>query len=53
MTKESHSGSDAYLTAEAQARVQIDKELGAAGWAVQDADSVNLAAAQGAAGGHH
>src|SRR5439155_25261450 len=49
MTEESHSGSKTYLTAEAQARVQIDKELGAAGWAVQDADSVNLAAAQGVA----
>jgi type I restriction enzyme R subunit len=49
MTKESHSGSDAYLTAEAQARVQIDKELGAAGWLVQDAHAVNLAARQGVA----
>src|SRR3989449_8901442 len=47
MTEKSRS--DAYLTAEAQARVQIDMELGAAGWAVQDADSVNLAAAQGVA----
>src|SRR3989454_234288 len=49
MTKESHSAPDAYLTAEAQARVQIDQELEAAGWAVQDAASVNLAAAQGVA----
>src|SRR3989475_1207516 len=49
MTKESHSGSDAYLTAEAQARVQIDKELDAAGWLVQDAHAVNLAARQGVA----
>ncbi|MGH9023390.1 MAG: DEAD/DEAH box helicase family protein, partial [Acidimicrobiia bacterium] len=49
MTKESHSGSEPYLTAEARARVQIDRELEAAGWAVQDADAVNLAAAQGVA----
>ena len=49
MTKESHSGSEPYLTAEAQARVKIDRELDAAGWAVQDADGVNLAAAQGVA----
>ncbi len=49
MTKESHSGSEPYLTAEALARVQIDQELEAAGWAVQNADAVNLAAAQGVA----
>jgi type I restriction enzyme R subunit len=45
MTKESES----YLTAEAQARVQIDRELEAAGWAIQDANAVNLAAARGVA----
>ncbi len=49
MTAEQHSGSDVYLTAEAQARVQIDQGLKAAGWAVQDADAVNLAAARGVA----
>jgi type I restriction enzyme R subunit len=49
MTKESQSGSESYLTAEARARVQIDQELQAAGWAVQDPDGVNLAAAQGVA----
>jgi type I restriction enzyme R subunit len=49
MTEESPSGFDAYLTAEAQARVRIDKELDAAGWSVQDAGSVNLAANQGVA----
>src|SRR3989441_10116207 len=49
MSKEPHSDSEAYLTAEAQARVQIDKELGAAGWSVQDAHAVNLAARQGVA----
>lgn len=49
MTGEAHSGSDVYLTAEVQARVQIDRELETAGWAVQDASAVNLAAAQGVA----
>lgn len=49
MSGEQYSGRDVYLTAEAQARVQIDRQLEAAGWAVQDADSVNLAAAQGVA----
>jgi type I site-specific restriction endonuclease len=49
MTKESHSGSESYLTAEARARVQIDQELEAARWAVQDADAVNLAASLGVA----
>jgi type I restriction enzyme R subunit len=43
------AGSDSYLTAEARARVEIDKQLGAARWVVQDADAVNLAAAQGVA----
>src|SRR3989442_8865703 len=49
MSKEPHSDSEAYRTAEAQARVQIDKELGAAGWSVQDGHAVNLAARQGVA----
>lgn len=49
MTSASQSGSDSYLTAEAQARVRIDQELVAAAWAVQDADEVNLAAALGVA----
>jgi hypothetical protein len=40
-------GSDSYLTAEARARVEIDRQLQAAGWAVQDAGKVNLAASQG------
>ncbi len=43
MTEESRD-SDTCLTAEAQ--VQIDKELDAAGWLVQDAHAVNLAAAR-------
>jgi type I restriction enzyme R subunit len=38
-----------YLTPEARARVEIDEQLRTAGWAVQDADKVNLAAAQGVA----
>jgi hypothetical protein len=38
-------GAFSYLTAEAQARVPIDEMLDAAGWAVQDARGVNLAAA--------
>jgi type I restriction enzyme, R subunit len=42
-------GELAYLTPEARARVQIDAMLAAAGWAVQDARSVNLAAARGVA----
>src|SRR5262249_18784286 len=41
--------SDAYLTPEARARREIDRQLVAAGWAVQDADKVNLAAARGGA----
>jgi len=49
MTEASHAGGESYLTAEARARVQIDQQLQAAGWAVQDADAVNLAAAQGVA----
>src|SRR5690348_10455341 len=39
----------AYLTAEALARVEIDKQLDQAGWIVQDADAVNLGAGQGVA----
>ncbi|MDP9318603.1 MAG: DEAD/DEAH box helicase family protein, partial [Actinomycetota bacterium] len=39
----------AYLTPEAKARLDIDAMLEAAGWAVQDADSANLSAAQGVA----
>ncbi len=39
----------AYLTPEARVRVAIDRMLGSAGWAVQDARAVNLAAARGVA----
>lgn len=46
-----HSGpsADDYLTPEARARVNIDRMLVAAGWAVQDSASVNLTAAKGVA----
>ena len=40
---------DAYLAAEARARIDIDESLVACGWVVQDADAVNLAAGQGIA----
>src|SRR3989441_7625287 len=46
MSKEPHSDSEAYLTAEAQARVQIDKELNDAGWSVQDAYEVTQGSGQ-------
>jgi len=39
----------AHLTSEARARVEIDRMLGAGGWAVQDASAVDLAAARGVA----
>lgn len=37
-------GELAYLTPEAKARVEIDRQLGEAGWAVQDASRANLSA---------
>jgi type I restriction enzyme R subunit len=40
---------DRYLTPEARARVQIDKMLVAAGWAVQDRTEIDLSASQGVA----
>lgn len=44
------SADDAYrLAAEARARVLIDRQLGEAGWSVQDKKSINLFAAQGVA----
>lgn len=42
-------GALAYLAPEAQARVQIDSMLARAGWVVQDAKRVNLAAGRGVA----
>jgi hypothetical protein len=38
-----------YLSAEDKARVEIDKMLDVAGWAVQDARDANRAAARGVA----
>jgi type I restriction enzyme, R subunit len=40
---------DSYVTAEARARRNIDEQLRAAGWAVQDIGRVNLAASRGVA----
>jgi type I restriction enzyme R subunit len=40
---------ETYLTAEAQARVEIDAMLERAGWIAQDADRVNLTAGRGVA----
>ena len=41
--------SGAYLTAEARARVEIDRQLVACGWVVQDRKAMNLYAGQGVA----
>ena len=40
---------ETYLTPEAKARLKIDEMLVAAGWAVQDANRVNLSAKRGVA----
>jgi type I restriction enzyme, R subunit len=40
---------ESYLSAEGKARFEIDRMLEAAGWAVQDARDVNLAATRGVA----
>ena len=40
---------ETYLTPEAQARIEIDQMLALAGWVLQDADKVNLAAGKGVA----
>jgi len=42
-------GELSYLTPEAKARVEIDRQLAAAGWAVQDASRANLKASLGVA----
>ncbi|HTP26595.1 MAG TPA: hypothetical protein VMK12_13200, partial [Anaeromyxobacteraceae bacterium] len=39
----------AYLAPEAKARVEIDRMLAAAGWAIQNYAAVNLSAARGVA----
>ncbi len=41
--------SEAYLTAGARARVEIDRQLVACGWVVQDCSEMNLYASQGVA----
>jgi type I restriction enzyme R subunit len=41
--------SEGYLTAEARARVEIDRQLVACGWVVQDRKDLNLYAGQGVA----
>jgi type I restriction enzyme R subunit len=38
---------DEYLAREAKARINIDRQLGAAGWVVQHADKANLGAGRG------
>ena len=43
------SGASSYLTPEAQARVEIDKMLDAAGWVIQDYAGMNLYAGRGIA----
>ena len=48
MTDETAAGDD-YLPAEARARVEIDRQLEAAGWVVQNRDDSNLWAGQGVA----
>ena len=40
---------DAYLTPEARARREIDAQLAACGWLVQDRKAMNLYAGQGVA----
>src|SRR5438477_13120126 len=45
----SDAGPSSYTPPEGQARVQIDRMLEAAGWAVQDAKAVNLSASRGVA----
>jgi type I restriction enzyme, R subunit len=42
-------GELAYLTPEAKARVEIDRQLAEAGWQVQDASRANLSASRGVA----
>jgi type I restriction enzyme R subunit len=40
----SNGGAQAYLTPEARARIDIDAQLEAAGWVIQDYRAMNLAA---------
>ena len=40
----SDGGPEAYLTPEARARIEIDKQLEAAGWVVQNYRTMNITA---------
>ena len=44
MTNPDSINTDAYLSAEAKARLEIDKQLRTAGWVVQDRSAINLLA---------
>jgi hypothetical protein len=49
VTDDAHGGASSYLSAEARARVMIDRKLEASGWVVQNANRVNLGTARGVA----
>ncbi len=49
MESKDPSGDHDYLAREAKARVQIDRQLAAAGWAVQSQETLNLSAGPGIA----
>lgn len=49
MKDDARGARSTYLTAEARARITIDQKLQASGWVVQNANQVNLTAAQGVA----
>ena len=44
-----HDPADGYLAREAKARINIDRQLVAAGWLVQNADQANINAGRGVA----
>ena len=47
--RENSSDDHDYLAREARARLEIDKQLVAAGWSVQSQDALNLSASPGVA----
>ena len=49
MPPQGPSGEDDYLAREARARMEIDKQLAAAGWMVQSQETLNLSAGPGVA----
>lgn len=49
MQAQGASGDHDYLAREARARLEIDKQLAAAGWLVQDQETLNLGASPGVA----